>query len=72
MEVTIKIPDKLVAEARARGVPVEVYVQEILARQTLDAAGEQRLQSEAHSVPDFAPMPIRGENLSSTVLRDRR
>jgi hypothetical protein len=45
MEVTIKVPDKLAAEARARGVSVEVYVQEILARQTLDTAGEQRLQS---------------------------
>jgi hypothetical protein len=33
MEVTIKVPDKLAAEARAHGVSVEVYVQEILARQ---------------------------------------
>lgn len=44
VEVTIKVPNKLAAEARARGVSVEVYVQEILARQTLDATGEQRLQ----------------------------
>jgi hypothetical protein len=45
MEVTIKVPDKLAAEARAHGVSVEVYVQEILARQALETAGEQRLQS---------------------------
>jgi hypothetical protein len=45
MEVTIKVPDKLAAEARARGVSIEVYVQEILARQALGAAGEERLQS---------------------------
>jgi plasmid stability protein len=45
MEVTIKVPDKLAAEARAHGVSVEAYVQEILARQALDANGEQRLQS---------------------------
>jgi len=45
MEVTIKVPDKLAAEARAHGVSVEVYVQEILARQALQATGEQRLQS---------------------------
>lgn len=44
MEVTIKVPDKLAAEARAHGVPVEVYVQEILARQTV-ATGEGRSQS---------------------------
>lgn len=45
MEVTIKVPDKLAAEARAHGVSVEVYVQEILARQALETNGEQRLQS---------------------------
>jgi len=33
VKLTIKVPDRLAAEARARGVSVEVYVQEILARQ---------------------------------------
>lgn len=42
MKVTIKVPDKLAAEALARGVSVEVYVQEILARQEVDATGEGR------------------------------
>jgi hypothetical protein len=45
MEVTIKVPDQLAAEARSRGVSVEVYVQDILARQALDTTGEGRLQS---------------------------
>lgn len=27
---------------------------------------------ESNSLPDFAPVPIRGESLSATVLRDRR
>jgi hypothetical protein len=45
MEVTIRIPDNLAAEARAHGVSVEVYVQEILARQAIDSSGEQRVQS---------------------------
>jgi len=45
MKVTIKVPDKLAAEARARGVSVEVYVQEILARQALERTGEGHLQS---------------------------
>ena len=35
----------LAAEARARGLSIEVYVQEILARQTIEATGEGRLQS---------------------------
>jgi hypothetical protein len=45
MEVTIKVPDQLAAEARSRGVSVEVYVQDILARQALDTTGEGHLQS---------------------------
>jgi len=45
MKVTIKVPDKLAEEARSRGVSVEVYVQEILARQALETTGEQLLQS---------------------------
>jgi plasmid stability protein len=45
MEVAIKVPDKLAAEARAHGVSVEVYVQEILARQALETTSEQRLPS---------------------------
>ena len=40
MEVTIKVPDKLAAEARVRGVPIEVYVQEILTRQALENTGD--------------------------------
>ena len=45
MKVTIKVPDKVAAEARARGVSVEVYVQEILARQTAEMKDEGHLQS---------------------------
>ena len=45
MEVTIKVPEKLAAEARVQGVSVEVYVQEILARQALETTGERRLES---------------------------
>jgi hypothetical protein len=40
MEVTIKVPDKLAEEARAHGVSVEVYVQQILERQTLETGSE--------------------------------
>jgi hypothetical protein len=32
MEVTVKIPDEIAAQAEARGMRVEAYVQEILAR----------------------------------------
>lgn len=33
MEVTVKIPDEIAAQAKARGLQVEVYVQELLAQQ---------------------------------------
>ena len=33
MVVTIKVPDELAAQAKARGLSLEAYVQEILAKQ---------------------------------------
>lgn len=45
MDVTIKVPDQLAAAARARGLSVEVYVQEILARQAVEGADERHLSS---------------------------
>jgi hypothetical protein len=45
MEVTIKVPDQLAAEARSRGMSVEAYVQDILAQQMPDPIGERPLQS---------------------------
>ncbi len=50
MNVTIKVPDQLAAEARANGVSVEEYVQELLARRVLDTTNEQRLQSVRSAV----------------------
>src|SRR6266849_5966479 len=39
MEIKVKVPDEVAAQAQARGVKVEAYVEEILARQ----AGARRL-----------------------------
>lgn len=33
MEVTLKIPDEIAARAKARGMTVEAYVEELLAQQ---------------------------------------
>jgi hypothetical protein len=33
MEIKVKVPDEVAAQAQARGVKVEAYVEEILARQ---------------------------------------
>lgn len=35
MKVTVNVPERLEAEARARGVSVEVYVEQMLSRQSL-------------------------------------
>jgi plasmid stability protein len=69
MEVTIKIPDKLAAEARAHGVSVEVYVQEILARQALDTIGEQRLQSVRAAIERILDLRT-GNKLAGLRVKD--
>ena len=33
MEISVKIPDEIVARAKARGLAVEAYIEEILAQQ---------------------------------------
>lgn len=40
MQVTVNVPDRLAAEARARGVAVEVYVEQMLVRQLVAPEGE--------------------------------
>jgi hypothetical protein len=50
MEVKVKIPDTLAAEARARGVKVEAYVEELLA---------QRLAEKTPVVRPRSPEEIR-------------
>jgi hypothetical protein len=69
MEVTIRVPDKLAAEARAHGVSVEVYVQEILARQALDAPGEQHLQAVRAAVERILELR-KGNKLAGIRTKD--
>jgi hypothetical protein len=69
MEVTIKVPDKLAAEARARGVSVEVYVQEILARQAVETKDEGRLQSVRAAIDRILELR-KGNNLAGLRIRD--
>lgn len=42
MEITVKIPDELAAQARARGVPVEQYVEELLRQELATASAAKR------------------------------
>jgi hypothetical protein len=50
MEITVKIPDEIAAQARARGVRVEAYVEDILA---------QRAAVQPSAEPPRTPAEIR-------------
>ena len=52
MEIRVNIPDELAAQAQARGVPLETYVEELLARQVAARSAELR--------PPRTPEEIRG------------
>jgi plasmid stability protein len=69
MEVTIKVPDKLAVDARARGVSVEAYVQEILARQALGTTSEQRLQSVSSAIQRIFEL-CKGNKLTGLRTKD--
>jgi hypothetical protein len=37
MEIRVNVPDELATQAQARGVPVEAYIEELLAQQVIAA-----------------------------------
>jgi hypothetical protein len=39
MEITVKIPEEVAAQARIRGMPVEAYAEAVLAGQIVPVAG---------------------------------
>jgi hypothetical protein len=69
MEVKIKVPDKLAAEARARGVSIEVYVQEILARQTAETIDAGSLQSTRAAIDRIIDLR-KGNKLAGLRTKD--
>ena len=50
MKVTLTISDELAAQAKARGVPVEVYVQSLIEQ----AAGKPQPQPRKHTPEEWA------------------
>jgi len=46
MVIRVNVPEELAAQARARGVPLETYVEKLLAQQVASASAEgRRLQT---------------------------
>ena len=69
MQVTINVPDRVAAEARAKGVSVEVYVEEMLARGALDASNQMRLKSIEEAINRILELR-RGNRLEGLRTKD--
>jgi hypothetical protein len=50
MQVRINVPDRLAAEAQARGVSLEMYVEEMLAQQAICPGGETLQESIGEAI----------------------
>jgi hypothetical protein len=50
MQVRINVPDRLAAEARARGVSLEMYVEEMLAQQAIGPGGKTLQESVGEAI----------------------
>ena len=50
MQVRINVPDRLAAEAQARGVSLEMYVEEMLAQQIIGPEGETLHESVSDAI----------------------
>jgi hypothetical protein len=70
MEIKVKIPDEVAAQAQARGVKVEAYVEEILARQASGqtpppARSPEQIRAWLDSLAQFSDkIPPLPENIS--------
>ncbi len=74
MEVTIKIPDELAIQARARGVPVATYIEALLADQVTDpTAKKQALRTQAEIrawIDSLAQFSDKIPQLPETISRE--
>jgi len=73
MVVTVNIPDELVAAAKARGLSLEAYVQEILAQQLARSAevGQPRTPEEIRAWLDsLAQFSDKIPPLPDTISRE--
>lgn len=69
MQVTINVPDRLAAEARARGVSVEVYVEQMLAVKALDAKDGVRPELVGQAIDRIRELR-KGNKLAGLRLKD--
>jgi post-segregation antitoxin (ccd killing protein) len=71
MQITVNIPDRLAAQARARGVTVEVYVEEVLKQQTRQSAGEAPSNSVGEAIDRIMELrkgnKLQGANIKGLI-----
>jgi hypothetical protein len=74
MEIRVKVPDELATQAQTRGVPVEAYVEELLARQvgaTPAAGGQSRTPEQVRAWLDsLAQFSDKIPALPETISRE--
>jgi hypothetical protein len=69
MRVTINVPEGLKEKARARGVSLEVYVEEMLAQQALGAREDIGLGSVGEAVDRILELR-KGNKLAGLSIKD--
>jgi hypothetical protein len=69
MEITVKIPDEIAARAKARGLKVETYIEEILAQQVGASGGSYGVEVTAHY--NAASYQLTAQQNRIQILRDR-
>jgi len=69
MQVTVNVPDWLAAKARARGVSVEVYIEEMLAGQSPSIGEEDRIDSTCAAIDRIRELR-KGNTLAGLSTKD--
>ena len=69
MQVTVQVPERLVIEARERGVSVELYIQELLEQQTENASKVESRQAVSDAIARIRELR-KGNKLDGLKIKD--
>jgi post-segregation antitoxin (ccd killing protein) len=69
VQVTVNVPDQLAAQARARGVAVEAYVEEVLVRQAQEPEAEAHRKSVGEAIDRIMELR-KGNTLGGAKVKD--
>jgi hypothetical protein len=70
MQVTVNIPDELAAQAREKGLSVEVYVEQVLAEQCNGHGGDTKLTPSESDTAKIKAAIARMDELRKGVRLD--